>query len=179
MSLLKTLSFTKTTVRHISKRVFQWYNEGIQYPGFKYYPRNPETFQDPPYNPSKLFRVEKIKTLKHAPYWEKKIMSEFHLDGKLNSYTIVKNIPENNQRLWRVKHLVKIVPITFPDGFPKEDDITYLQENGELKIIKKVDAVDENKFKLSESFRKEVKRMDGDTLRRQLRQKWLSGWEQP
>lgn len=72
--------------------------------------------------------------------------------------------------------MVKIVPITFPDGFPKKTDVTRLQENGELRIIKQVSALDE-KLKLTENFEKDVKRLDGDTLRRQSRLKWLSGWE--
>ncbi|XP_056639166.1 39S ribosomal protein L30, mitochondrial [Diorhabda carinulata] len=178
MPLLQIFNPVKIICRNISKRQFIWYNEGIQYPGFKYYPRYPD-FEDPPYEPTKLFRVEVIKPLKGAPYWEKHILKEFKLDGKKNSYVIVKNIPENNQRLWKIKHMIKITPITFPDGFPKEDDITYLQENGELKIIKKVNSVHENKLEISDNFRSDVKRLDGDTLRRQSRLKWLSGWDSP
>lgn len=92
---------------------------------------------------------------------------------------ILKNIPENNQRLWKVKHLLKIVPITFPDGFPKNDDVTCLKENGELRIVKKVSSEQETKLRISEEFKKDLKRIDGDTLRRQSRIKWLSGWNQP
>ncbi|CAH1154894.1 unnamed protein product [Phaedon cochleariae] len=177
MSLLqKIISPSVFIHRNISKRAFKWYGEGIQYPGFKYYPRHPD-FEDPPYNPSKLFRVERIKSLKGAPHWEKNILKEFKLDGKNNCYAIIKNIPENNQRLWKVKHMIKITPITFPDGFPQPDDVTRLTETGELRIIKNVSSVEETKLKLIGEFKTDVKRLDGDTLRRQSRRKWLDGWE--
>ncbi|KAJ8945676.1 hypothetical protein NQ318_012394 [Aromia moschata] len=130
--------------RNVGKCKFNWYGEGIQYPGFKYYPRRPD-FKDPPYEPSKLFRVERIKSLKGVPYWEKNILKEFKLDGlKNNCYVVIKNIPENNNRLWKVKHLVKITPITFPDGFPSESDRTVLHENGELRIIKTIERWSRN-----------------------------------
>ncbi|XP_018574881.1 39S ribosomal protein L30, mitochondrial [Anoplophora glabripennis] len=161
------------SVRNIKKR-YNWSDEGIQYPGFKYYPRNKD-FEDPPYEPSKLFRVERIKPLKGVPYFEKHILKEFKLDGLDNCYNIIKNIPENNQRLWKIKHLVRICPITFPDGFPKEDDMTYLKENGELRITKRVRV--EDRLQLTEEFQKDITKLDGDTLRRNSRMKWLSGWE--
>lgn len=41
-------------------------------------------FQDPPCEPSKLFRVERIISLKGLPYWEKKILAEFKLDGMVS-----------------------------------------------------------------------------------------------
>ena len=36
---------------------------------------------------------------------------------------VVKNIPEMNALLWRVKHLIRIDPVTFPDGEPSKDDL--------------------------------------------------------
>jgi large subunit ribosomal protein L30 len=41
---------------------------------------------------------------------------------------IVKNIPEVNEILWKIKHLVKITPIQCPNGMPDEGDYegTYL-----------------------------------------------------
>lgn len=77
--------------------------------------------------------------------------------------------------MWRVKHAVEIVPITFPDGFPKETDRTVLKENGELRIIKSVN--EEKRIQLCEQFAKLPQRMDGDTIRRNLRKKWLNGFE--
>ncbi|CAH1972795.1 unnamed protein product [Acanthoscelides obtectus] len=176
MNLLKNIFTPALSIqRNVGKCKYNWYGEGIQYLGFKYYPRNAD-FKDPPYEPTKLFRVERIKPMKGLPYWERHILKELKLDGKNHSYTVVKNIPEINHRLWKVKHVIKIAPITFPDGLPTKDDVTYLKENGELQIIKKIGPLEE-RMKLADAFRSDVKRLDGDTLRRDSRKKWLSGWD--
>lgn len=88
----------------------------------------------------------------------------------------MKNIPENNQRLWKVKHALKIVPITFPDGFPSPTDQTVLKENGELRIVKQVSALDK-RLQLADDFKNNLKLLDGDTLRRNSRMKWLNAWD--
>ncbi|XP_060526000.1 large ribosomal subunit protein uL30m [Cylas formicarius] len=173
--LLKAATPFSFVQRNVHRRKFIWYNEGIQYPGFKYYPRRPD-FQDPPYEPTKLFRVQRIRPMKGAPYWEKNILKEFKLDGKTSDYVVVKNIPENNHRLWKVKHMIKIDPITFPDGFPNENDSTYLQENGELRIVRHIGHIEERSKLLSE-YKTATDKMDGDTLRRDSRSRWLTGWQ--
>ncbi|XP_066252817.1 large ribosomal subunit protein uL30m [Euwallacea similis] len=170
-NFLKISTPALTLIRGLGKRRYNWPDEGILYPGFKYYPRSPN-FKDPPYQPSKLFRVKRIKSMKGLPYWEKNILTEFKLDGK--DYAVIKNIPENNARLWKVKHTIEIVPITFPDGFPNETDRTVLKENGELRIIRNVGDVDKQ-LQLADEFRMLTDRMDGDTLRRNLRKQWLNG----
>lgn len=48
-------------------------------------------------------------------------------------------------------------------------------ENGELRIRKKVEHV-EKRLQLAEEFKKDVKLLDGDTLRRDSRKKWLNAW---
>lgn len=53
--------------------------------------------------------------------------------------------------------------------------MTYLKENGELRIIKRVKV--EDRLQLTEEFQKDVRKLDGDTLRRNSRLRWLSGWE--
>lgn len=89
----------------------------------------------------------------------------------------MKNIPENNAMLWKVKHLIKIAPITFPNGMPTEDDLdcTYLKENGELVVNKRLKPT-QDKLEVTEEFEKDERKLDGNTLRRDSRVKWLSGW---
>lgn len=79
----------------------------LLYAGFKFYPRyilifyctykicatnwtfvfrHPE-FKDPPYEPSKVLMVERIRCLKKKPYWQKDVMKEIGLDGKVRAYT--------------------------------------------------------------------------------------------
>lgn len=170
--MLKPFNISLNVVRNLRNKTYKW-NDGIKYHGFTYYPRRPD-FKDPPYEPTKLFQVKRIKPLKGLPYWEKHMLKEMGLDQKLSDIAIVKNIPENNARLWKIKHLIEITPITFPNGFPDGKSATLLKENGEL-IVKHIN-IPEERIEALDKFQKEVKRMDGDTLRRQSRLKWLSGW---
>lgn len=173
--MLQPFSFLKTTIRNLNKRVYHW-PDGIKYPGFTYYPRRPD-FQDPPYEPSKLFRVRRIKPIKGTPYWEREILKRYKLDGKLSDISIVKNIPEVNAELWKIKHLIDIQPITFPCGLPDGKSMTQLKENGEL-VVKHL-SLSEERLKASDDFINDRKRLDKDTLRRHLRKVWLNGWDSP
>lgn len=174
--MLQPTNLQLNFIRTLKNRLYKW-PDGIKYPGFTYYPRRPD-FQDEPYQPTKLFRVQRIKPVKGTPYWERNILKEFKLDGKLGEVAIVKNIPENNSRLWKIKHLIEIKPISFPNGMPTENSITQLKENGELEIkhLNAAKRVDEDKIKALDSFKSDEKRLDGDTLRRLSRKQWLSGW---
>lgn len=51
---------------------------------FNHFSYRTKDFKDPPYEPTKLFRVERIKPMKGLPYWEKKILEEFKLGGLVN-----------------------------------------------------------------------------------------------
>ncbi|XP_063547652.1 large ribosomal subunit protein uL30m [Cydia strobilella] len=145
---------------------------GIKYPGgITYYPRHPD-HKDPEYIPSKLFRVERIKTLKHQPWYLKLIMKELKIDEETR-VTIVKNIPEYNARLWKVKHLIKVTPITFPYGEPAPEDIehTILKENGQC-IVTKTLAPQPEQIQALENFDNNKKKMDSTTIKRDSRHKW-------
>lgn len=113
--------------------------------------------------------------MKGLPYWEKDILKQLRLDGKINEVVILKNIPEINSLLWKVKHVIEITPITFPDGFPKDNRGTYLKENGELTVKKEIVPC-ENSLEQTAAFKENPKRLDGTTLRRDARLKWLKGW---
>lgn len=152
---------------------------GIKCKGFTYYPRPGEV--DPPYEPSKLFMVQRIADWNGTEYWCKKILFDFKLDKafRKGKVVIVKNTPDNNEKLWKIKHLVKITPITFPDGMPGEDDLfsTYLNHKGELEIKKNIDG--ETKVKEIVEMKANpisLKKMD---LRKQSLAVWEQGWKSP
>ncbi|KAJ0180996.1 hypothetical protein K1T71_003081 [Dendrolimus kikuchii] len=145
---------------------------GIKYPGgITYYPRFPD-HKDPEYTPTKLFRVERIKSSKHQPYWLKDILDELkiHKDTRV---AVVKNIPEMNAKLWKIKHLIKITPIIFPYGEPTLEDInhTVLKENGQC-LVKKTLAPSENQIVALDNFHNDNKKMDSTTIKRDTRYKW-------
>lgn len=91
--------------------------------------------------------------------------------------SIVKNIPEINAMLWKVKHLVNIVPIRFPFGEPSANDIahTHLKECGECVVTKEI-GIDERRLLAAEDFSRRPERLDGETLRKDSRLKWLNHW---
>lgn len=77
--------------------------------------------------------------------------------------------------LWKVKHIVKITPITFPYGMPKEGDQGYLNDDGQYILIQKVGAeIDKNKLEASHKFFKDPLRMDAETIKKKLRDVWLT-----
>lgn len=88
------------------------------------------------FKPSKLFMVWRIASLNGRPKWEKETIIKLGLVHDKVKYAIVKNTASNNEILWSVKHLIRVKPIEFPDGFPSEDDLykTYLKQNGELIV---------------------------------------------
>jgi large subunit ribosomal protein L30 len=73
--------FSFVTTNYLCKRFNS--NEGIKYHGFTYYPRFPGQ-QDPPYQPTKLLMVKRVKPVKGNPYWDKKLLRHFRLDGKVS-----------------------------------------------------------------------------------------------
>uniref|UniRef100_A0A182ITJ7 Large ribosomal subunit protein uL30m n=1 Tax=Anopheles atroparvus TaxID=41427 RepID=A0A182ITJ7_ANOAO len=169
------------TVRHYGKPNKKFlYKDGILKDQIYYYPRdNNREIPALEGEPAKLFRVTRLKPVKGLPYWEKRILRGLGLFEN-NAVAVVKNIPENNARLWKVKHLVEIQPITFKYGEPTEGDIerTFLKEDGECVVVRKLEAVEVANTRLSaaEEIRHAKQRMDGETLRKDSRLKWLNAW---
>lgn len=87
---------------------------------------------------------------------------------------IVKNTPSLCQTLWKVKHLLKIVPIKLPEKMPSEDDLnsTYLHENGTFTVIPKINPA---RIEATEKFIKNPKKLEREYIKETLRKKWLDG----
>ncbi|XP_033227025.1 39S ribosomal protein L30, mitochondrial [Belonocnema kinseyi] len=149
----------------------------LNYEKVTYYPRKRD-HQDPPIKPTKLLMVERVKTLKGQPYWDKEIMEDLHLDhDSIEKIAIVKNTPEVCALLWRIKHLVKITPIKLPEKLPHDiltNRDTYLHENGTLMIFPRADK---DRFEATEKFQNNVKKFDNTTMKKYLRLKWLNPME--
>lgn len=151
--------------------------------------------------PAKLFRVERIKPYKGCPYWEKRILRDLGLGEDVSrmpdhdiaispltslllqiqpkrEIAIVKNIPENNARLWKIKHLLKITPITFPFGEPTAEDLSYtkLTPTGECIVVKEI-KVEQERLEETKAFQENPKRLDGVTLTRDTRLRWVNPWQ--
>lgn len=93
--------------------------------------------------------------------------------------TVVKNIPDNNARLWKVKHLIKMEPVSFPHGEPTEKDVnhTFLKENGECLVVKEIGDNLKKRSKLLVRSKIENSVMDQNTLKKDSRLKWLNPYQ--
>ena len=100
------------------------------------------------------------------------------LSLKGDAIAIVKNIPEINAMLWKVKHLIKMEAITFPYGEPTTEDInhTYLKENGECLVIKEIGKDHLKRLEAAINFHSDPKKLSEETLKRDSRRQWVDGW---
>lgn len=160
-------------------------------------------FKDPEVpNPAKAFRVQRLVPLKGLPFWEIRILkdlglvynvsaAELYMDMQWkhliesNNFlfqagtdvAIVKNIPENNARLWKIKHCVSVDPIVFPYGEPTANDLnhTFLKQNGECIVTKEI-SIDPKRLEAAEKFINDKTRLDKDTLKRDALLKWVRNY---
>lgn len=147
-------------------RIAQTYFEKVK----EYRKKSEEGFE-----PSKLFMVWRIGSLIHRPIWEKETIIKLGLHHHKARYAIVKNTASNNKMLWSIKHLIRVKPITFPDGFPTQEDIygTFLKQTGELVIAERLRVAPDE---LRRDPEYERKRLDKQTIRLNLRLKWNQGY---
>jgi len=97
--------------------------------------------------PPRMWMITQIKSMYGYPYWVKDTMKELGLYKK-NDISIQINSPNMNEALWQIKSLIRIKPITFPDGFPTEEDVgfTKLCSDGTFKITQKLQNDDPSKI---------------------------------
>ncbi|XP_014789637.1 uncharacterized protein LOC106883224 [Octopus bimaculoides] len=123
-----------------------------------------------PVEPSMLHMVTRVKTLKGRPQKEKSTMFALNLTGPQDQKVVLKNTPSVNKMLNKVKHLIKITPITFPNGYPEEKDFEYclLKDNGEFIIRKEIQPIEKNVIPDTVPAEKQRLVMDKKTLERHL-----------
>ncbi|XP_022196116.2 39S ribosomal protein L30, mitochondrial [Nilaparvata lugens] len=169
--------FFRVFSREYKIRALKSWEGGIKHHGFTYYPRSPYEV-DKKMDPPKLWMVQRIKPFAGNHWILKDILTAIGLgvDAKISKVVAVKNIPEFNAKLYRIKHLVKITPIKFINGEPTAEDINYcnLNEWGEFTITKKIDS---KRLEQTEKFINDPMHLDSDTKRKQSRLKWINPWE--
>ncbi|XP_005100080.1 uncharacterized protein LOC101852481 [Aplysia californica] len=128
--------------------------------------------------PSMLHMVYRVKDHYTRPYWEKDVLKELELFDKAYNPVVLKNTPEMNEKLSQIKHLIRIKPVTFPYGLPKEESDykhCYLTENGEFIVKHKIDdqsteveqAWAEVKLVEERGESEDIWRMDHATIRKE------------
>lgn len=148
---------------------------GLQYFGFQYYPRVPGE-EDNACEPTPLHLVTRVKCLKGKPWWDKEIMQKIGLNKKRSDISIVKNTPEMNAMLWKVKHLVKVTPIRV--SLDQLEDVDprccFLKEDGEFSITPTVKVDDAC---LKEDDKLVARKWDKDFVDRHTRKNWDYPWQ--
>lgn len=90
--------------------------------------------------PSPLHLVYRYKKISGTRWQQKVILKRLGLhcaDSEMPDPQILPNTPEINRMLWEVKHLIRLAPVTFPNGIPTEKDIGAVRfncYNGEMEI---------------------------------------------
>lgn len=132
----------------------------------------------------KLLLVERVVDVCGTPHWERNVLQLLKLaqskeDRKakirrpLGSRTIVKNTPFMCKMLWRVKHLVRVSPITFPDGEPTEVTTgTHLSRDGVFRIVPQLRVPEQRLAEPAEHVRR---KFGGQEIAKLLHQKWNYG----
>lgn len=103
-------------------------------------------------SPSPLHMVWLKERLIHRPWWEVVVARKLGLNWQ-EPYIrqLVPNTPHHNRLLWQIKHLIRIKPVTFPDGIPTEQDmgrVRFEEHSGACRI--------------SDSFKVSKERLEGD-----------------
>jgi len=128
------------------------------------------------YRPSKLLMVHRVHPMKGRPIYEKLLMAKLGLDGPTDNYVIMKNSPGVNAKLWSLKHLIRVRPITFPNGLPADGDVTgtYLKDNGEFVVSQKLKM---NPALIASDEDHERSKFDYKEINEYLRLKWQHRWD--
>ncbi|XP_076446564.1 uncharacterized protein LOC143283969 [Babylonia areolata] len=122
--------------------------------------------------PAMLHMVSRVRSTYGRPHWEKKTLKSLGLD-KVKKYEPVvhKNTPQVNKKLESVKHLVKIVPVTFPHGLPSDESDFHhclLHADGQLEVKKTLHPL-EKCVTEGEEDKKKLWEMDEETVEKVTR----------
>ena len=166
-------NFLLTFTRSYRQYTKTWLPDAVQYEKVKYHPRKKDHV-DPPIVPSKVLMVHRVKPFKGNPYWEKNILSQLGFEEGVKQPVFVKNSPDMCAVLWKVKHLVKIVPVQLPEKLPNVDELTgiYVHENGKFYTTEKLDR---GRYEATLQFMNSPKRMNYSTIKEKLRLLWVKG----
>jgi len=89
-----------------------------------YFPHKGETWPED-YEPSPVLIVTRVKDIKGQPWWHKMDLERIGLGiyAKTNNTRVaLPNLSFYNALLYRVKHLVEIIPVEFPNGIPDQEN---------------------------------------------------------
>jgi len=145
----------------------------------KYYP-NDATDMDMDNTPSPVLMIRRVKPLKGEPYWNKHYCEQVGVGEfeKLSKPSFLPNLPSVGLLLYKIKHLIEITPITFPNGIPEdfdpEKDGSHLSPNGEF-VVNKGCKVDLDEI----AGRAEWMKLDPRQIKAEANRHWRTPWNSP
>lgn len=91
----------------------------------------------------------------------------------------MKNTPEDCERLWKIKHIIRVTPIILPEGWSIDNphlDNSYLHEDGRLEIVP---TIDPERVEVTEKWKNDPKKFDRHSIRERLLTEWnIAGFVQ-
>lgn len=96
--------------------------------------------------PSPMHVVSRCKSLKGQTKECKALCSHFGIGGKLHKQVVIPNSSSNNELLMQIKHLIRIKPLSLPQGLPETSSETWnsqLKTDGSLHIIKSLQPIED------------------------------------
>jgi hypothetical protein len=126
----------KRATQYIVKHMGENINDGED--TVKYYPHAGEEI--PAIQPSPVLMVKRVKKLNGETWFNKDYCGQIGLGKNDRTTTVVflPNIPSVSSILFKIKHIVEITPVTFPNGIPDDFDPDKhgykLKPNGEFVV---------------------------------------------
>lgn len=151
-------------------------NDGVE--KVTYYPHAGEEISQEP--PAPVLMVQKTKQLLGEPYWNKNFCEQIGLGDleRVGKLSFLPNTPSVGFHLFKIKHLVKITPVTFPNGMP--DDFSpethgyNLTSKGEFIVTDRPgESLD------SIAMRADWMKVDNEQVKKEARRIWDKPWSSP
>ncbi|CAD5222433.1 unnamed protein product [Bursaphelenchus xylophilus] len=97
----------------------------------------PENFEEKmDGEPPKLWVAWLYRSPQAEPKWtQARVKTLFGENFEPGKMTIFRNTADVNLELWKIKHLIDLKPLTFPNGEPTEADIPHLTVNADGQVI--------------------------------------------
>lgn len=122
--------------RYVYRKYDRWWQylprreDGNKEYDFEKHNATPRDFNEPMdvAEPPKLWLAWAYQPTDGGRFWSKRLVKEvfgcFPEPGKMY---VFKNTADTNERLWRIKHLIEIRPMSFPNGEPTVADIAFTE----------------------------------------------------
>ena len=149
-----------------------------------YFPHKNEEPWPKDYEPSPVLLVKRVKHLRGEPWWHKMDCERIGLGIKKSTSTVIAlpNLSFYNALLYRIKHLVEIVPVEFPDGIPSPGDFDVkcakVTHDGKFLYHKKLRERAQALLGEGETQTDQLK-VTHETYQKESKEAWNQAWNSP